>query len=189
MHFWQWRSTRNVWIICAGYVQHEQSVVDINKRVPAITAQKYKDEIYILYIFCTESIKTLRMYSKIVIPGNVGNHWVAIVVDFKNKHFWFCNSFTQSRKRDEMIAARVINYVSVLNIMKQNKVIDMCTFSISHLNDQPGFNPQTDTFSCGPYVCLMVKSILQGKSFYYDKNRARQTIINDIVGSCDYLQL
>ena len=35
--------------MCRMCTARAQSGVDINKRVPAITAQKYQDEIYILY--------------------------------------------------------------------------------------------------------------------------------------------
>ena len=38
-------------------------------------------------------------YSRVVIPGNVGGHWVAIIIDFKLKLITFCNSFQDKLAR------------------------------------------------------------------------------------------
>jgi hypothetical protein len=139
--------------------------------------------------FCTQ--KELQQqfkwfqYERVVIPGNVGNHWVAIIIDFQSRHIVFCNSL--NHKHQDLLS-QVINFLSALSASHYGRSLDRSSFQIRYLNEQFGFQLQRDSNSCGPYVCLMVKSVLSNQKFDFDVHKGRNTIVNDML-SCDCMQV
>ena len=90
----------------------------------------------------------------------------------------FCNSL---RDKHEALVARILNFASVLSIYQTEATLDLLSFQLRYLNRQPGFCFQSDGHSYGPYVCLMVKSVLLGEKIRFEPHRGRLTIVNDIV--------
>ena len=78
--------------------------------------------------------------------------------------------------------ARILNFASVLSIYQTGATLDLLpvSFQLRYLNHQPGFCFRSDGHSCGPYICLIVKSVLLGEKFRFQPHRGRLTIVNDI---------
>ena len=75
--------------------------------------------------------------------------------------------------------ARILNFASVLSIYQTGATLDLLAFQLRYLNHQSGFCFQSDGHSCGPYICLIVKSVLLGEKFRFQPHRGRLTIVND----------
>jgi len=121
-----------------------------------------------------------HQYRRVVIPGNVGSHWVAYVIDFKMNLITFCNSL-KGKHLDLM--SQIVNFISILNVYYHGKEPTKSAFKVCYLNEQADFPFQTDSNSCGPYVCLMVKSVLLNERFIFDNQKGRNTVVNDVI-SC-----
>jgi hypothetical protein len=117
-------------------------------------------------------------YNRVVIPGNVGDHWVAFVIDFNLKVITFCNSLKENHLN---LLSQVINLLSALNVYQYGEQMSKSAFRICYLNEQVDFPFQNDKYSCGPYVCLMVKAVLLKAKFIFHHRRGRNSIVNDII--------
>lgn len=106
----------------------------------------------------------------IVIPVNEKNsHWHLVIVDMRRKCLIYCSSFG-TYDASKYILFQLWRYLCYEAAMHSNLILDESKWKIVFYSKQPRFPKQTDSSSCGVYVCAVSKSVIEHKSLPIESN-------------------
>ena len=116
-------------------------------------------------------------YNYIIIPECVHRHWIMTVVDINNYIVYICDSFNKQHK---LLACQILRYLAYHMFSMLNTTMETARWKIAYFASADKFPIQKDHFSCGPYICNMAKSIIQGRKFKFISTDARKSIAMEI---------
>ena len=114
----------------------------------------------------------------LILPECLQNHWIVFVVDIQQKVIIVCDSM---RGTHNVLAKQVLRYLAFQSAIHKGNDILPNQWNLLDYASMDNFPEQTDTHSCGPFIALMAKAIVQRKNFTFDTTLARSTILNDLL--------
>ncbi len=75
---------------------------------------------------------------------------------------------------------QLMHYLVVEKFIRKGEKVVWKDWKYVMLNKMKWFAVQDDDSSCGPYVCLMAKSVVLNGNFVFNKSFARNTIAHEL---------
>ena len=127
--------------------------------------------------------KSLFARQFIIIPVNIRNvHWVVFVIDVVNKQILYCDSTGDMNLK---LIHQVWYFLTTYHLHEKGTSLNLSDWNIVDYCNAVDFPIQSDTSSCGAYVCVVSKAIvlrrrLQARSKTISKD-LRQYIVMDFI--------
>lgn len=137
------------------------------------------------FTFSEESVSELWFNNHyVLIPVNVNNkHWILYVFSVGEKTIYFCDSLNGTYSQHD---CQIIRYIAVEYFRKFGAIMSPTCLRFCNYTSADGFPLQTDSSSCGPYVCMMAKAIVFNMQFRFSSQEARLTIADELRNSTLY---
>ena len=125
------------------------------------------------------SLSTLLFsFERIYFPINVGMHWILVVADLKQKVLFVCDSFAEPYRE---IVLAIMNFLSQTSLIERRVQLDVRNWKINYFHNRKDFHKQSDSSSCGPYMCIMAKCIEFNLEFAFHSVMARHVIAHELL--------
>ena len=105
-------------------------------------------------------------------------HWILVAADLKQKVLFVCDSFAEPYRE---IVLAIMNFLSQTSLIERRVQLDVRTWKINYFHNRKDFHKQSDSSSCGPYICIMAKCIEFNLEFAFHSVMARHVIAHELL--------
>jgi hypothetical protein len=122
--------------------------------------KNYADINSIQAVICCRETSNVFWFDKgfVVIPINVNAcHWIVVVLDMSAHIIFYCDSMGKACR--EVIISQIYRYLNLEYFYKFGDAMKTNEWVVCNYCSSTSFPRQSDSSSCGPYICVMAKAI------------------------------